>query len=155
MISVRVAAIAAVVLGSLPALAQEPLSAEQARKFIAGKLFAYTCFDGTAGVGRIHADGSVIGSIQFQGKGPVRYAALPANTLRVKEDAVCAAVKGMPFEPCFRLYKLDQRSFRGAISGLSFAYCDFTRRNPRVDVARARARAVRAAAASSAQASDD
>jgi hypothetical protein len=61
----------------------------------------------------------------------------------------------MPFEPCFRLYKLDQRSFRGAISGLSFAYCDFTRRNPRVDVARARARAVRAAAASSAQASDD
>ena len=32
------------------------------------------------------------------------------------------------FEPCFNLVRLDDRSFRGAVSGLGFAYCDFTRR---------------------------
>jgi hypothetical protein len=34
----------------------------------------------------------------------------------------------MPFEPCFNLNKMDDRSFRGAVSGMGFAYCDFTRR---------------------------
>jgi hypothetical protein len=32
----------------------------------------------------------------------------------------------MPFEPCFRVEKIDARSFRG--SWMGFAYCDFTRR---------------------------
>ena len=35
-------------------------------------------------------------------------------------------LQGMAFEPCFRLEKLDARSFRG--SWMGFAYCDFTRR---------------------------
>jgi hypothetical protein len=34
----------------------------------------------------------------------------------------------MLFEPCFNLSRLDDRSFRGAVSGMGFAYCDFTRR---------------------------
>ena len=38
---------------------------------------------------------------------------------------------GMPFTPCFRVEKIDYRSFRGSLSGLSFAYCDFYQRNPR------------------------
>ena len=29
------------------------MSAEEARQFIAGKYFAFTCFDGTRGAGRI------------------------------------------------------------------------------------------------------
>jgi hypothetical protein len=33
----------------------------------------------------------------------------------------------MPFEPCFHIEKTDDRSFRGSLSGLGFAYCDFTR----------------------------
>jgi hypothetical protein len=37
----------------------------------------------------------------------------------------------MPFTPCFRVEKIDYRSFRGSLSGLSFAYCDFYQRNPR------------------------
>jgi hypothetical protein len=41
----------------------EELSPEQARAFVVGKLFAYSCFDGTAGMGRIFADGSVVGTI--------------------------------------------------------------------------------------------
>ncbi len=31
----------------------------------------------------------------------------------------------MPFEPCFNLDKKDDRSFRGSVSGMGFAYCDF------------------------------
>ena len=41
----------------------------------------------------------------------------------------------MPFTPCFAVNQLDSRSFRGSVSGLGFAYCDFVRRNPRLDIA--------------------
>jgi hypothetical protein len=44
---------------------------------------------------------------------------------------MCAHLAGMPFTPCFRVEKIDYRSFRGSLSGLSFAYCDFYQRNPR------------------------
>jgi hypothetical protein len=104
----------------------EPLSPDAARRFVAGKLFAFNCFDGSRGAGRIYSDGSVIGTIQFRGAGPVRSVWLPAGTLRTKGEAVCASLRGMPFEPCFHLEKLDERSFRG--SWMGFAYCDFTRR---------------------------
>jgi hypothetical protein len=53
---------------------------------------------------------------------------LPTGTLRVKGDTYCASLKGMLFEPCFNLNRMDDRSFRGAVSGMGFAYCDFTRR---------------------------
>ena len=111
---------------ALPAFAGE-MTAQEARRFVIGKLFNYTCFEGTRGVGRIHGDGSVHGSIQFQGAGQVRYAALPAGTLRVKGESVCASLRGLPFQPCFNLDRKDADTFRGSISGLGFAYCDFTR----------------------------
>ena len=38
---------------------------------------------------------------------------------------MCASIKGIPFEPCFNLDKKDDRSFRGSVSGMGFAYCDF------------------------------
>ena len=31
----------------------ETLNADEARKFVANKMFAFTCFDGTKGVGKI------------------------------------------------------------------------------------------------------
>jgi hypothetical protein len=37
-------------------------------------------------------------------------------------------VNGIPFHPCFDVDKTDQQSFRGSLSSLHFAYCDFTRR---------------------------
>jgi len=83
---------------ALPAMAGE-MSAEEARHFVTGKLFSYTCFEGTRGQGRVLTNGGVVGSIQFQGSGPVRYAALPANTLQVKGSSVCASLRGLPFEP--------------------------------------------------------
>ena len=117
----------AMLLAAGPALAEQ-LNPEAARRFIVGKLFAFNCFDGSRGAGRIYGDGSVIGTIQMRGAGPMRAVWLPAGTLVVKGEAVCASLKGMPFEPCFNLNKTDDRSFRGSVAGLGFAYCDFTRR---------------------------
>jgi hypothetical protein len=65
------------------------------------------------------------GAVQFAGAGPVRHLRLPGNTLQVRGQAVCASIKGIPFEPCFNLDKKDDRSFRGSVSGMGFAYCDF------------------------------
>jgi hypothetical protein len=120
--------------GLLSAAAAE-MNAEEAKRFISGRLFAYTCFEGTSGAGRIYADGSVVGSIQIRGDGPVRYVALPAGTLRVKGDTYCASMRGLPFEPCFNLSKTSHQSFRGSVYGLGFAACEFTRRSARVDLA--------------------
>jgi hypothetical protein len=113
----------------------EPMNAEQARHFVVGKVFSYSCFEGTRGAGRINSDGSVAGTIQLRGSGPVHYVRLPPNTLRVKGGSVCASVKGMPFSPCFTLRKTSQSSFRGSIYGLSFAYCEFHRRSRGIEVA--------------------
>jgi len=122
-------------LAAVPAVAGE-MSADEARRFVIGKVFNYTCFEGTRGQGRVLSDGSVVGSVQFQGSGPVRYAHLPPNTLRVKGEAVCASLRGMPLEPCFNLERTGEGSFRGSISGLGFASCEFIRHNARTTVAR-------------------
>jgi len=119
------------------AASAEPMSADEARRFVVGKLFAYNCFDGTRGTGRISNDGSVVGTVQARGTGPVRSTVLPKGTLHVKGQSVCATLRGMPFDPCFNLSKTDAQSFRGSVSGLSFAYCDFTRRNTRPSIVRA------------------
>src|ERR1700760_4637509 len=108
-----------------PALAGQTMNADEARRFVAGKVFAFRCFDGTRGAGRILDDGGASGSIQFSGAGPMRHVRLPGNTLQVRGQAVCASLKGLPFEPCFNLVKNTERSFRGSVSGMGFAYCDF------------------------------
>ncbi|WJR80159.1 hypothetical protein [Bradyrhizobium sp. NP1] len=107
-----------------PALAGM-MTADEARKFVAGKVFAFTCFDGTRGAGRILDDMGAAGAVQFSGSGPVRHIRLPGNTLQIRDQIVCASIKGIPFEPCFNLDKKDERSFRGSVSGMGFAYCDF------------------------------
>jgi hypothetical protein len=127
---VRVLVAAAAVLAAVPVWA-EPLSPEAARRFVVGKTFAYNCFDGTRGSGRIQSDLSVSGTMQVRGSGPMRLMQLPPGTLKVKGAQVCATVRGMPFDPCFNLDRTDANSFRGSISGMPFAYCDFTRRAPR------------------------
>ena len=101
------------------------MNAEEARKFVTGKVFAFTCFDGTRGAGRVLEDMGAAGAVQFTGSGPIRHMRLPGNTLQIRGQAVCASIKGMPFEPCFNLDKKDDRSFRGSVSGMGFAYCDF------------------------------
>jgi hypothetical protein len=131
----RAVALLVGLLAAVPAVAGE-MTADEARRFVIGKMFTYTCFEGTRGQGRVHADGSVVGSVQFQGRGPMRYAALPPGTLRVKGEAVCASLRGMPIEPCFNLERIDTNSFRGSISGLGFASCEFTRNQGRPHMVR-------------------
>src|SRR6202521_6482734 len=101
------------------------MNAEEARRFVSGKVFAFTCFDGTRGAGRVLDDMGASGAVQFNGSGPVRHLRLPGNTLQIRGQSVCASIKGIPFEPCFNLDKRDERSFRGSVSGMGFAYCDF------------------------------
>ena len=67
----------------------------------------------------------VTGAVQFSGSGPIRHVRLPGNTLQIRGQSVCASLRGVPFEPCFNLDKKDDRSFRGSVSGMGFAYCDF------------------------------
>src|SRR5256885_8592405 len=123
----RFAVVVATLLAASLACA-ETLSPDAARRFVAGKLFAFNCFDGSRGAGRIYGDGSVVGTIQFQGVGPAEWVSLPSGTLNVKGEAVCASLNRLPIEPCFNLNRTDDQSFRGSISGLDFAYCDFSHR---------------------------
>ena len=74
--------------------------------------------------------------LTMSGSGPRRYVVLPSGTLQVKGDRYCASLRGVPFEPCFNVDRTSQVSFRGAISGLGFAYCDFRRRSTRADLYR-------------------
>jgi len=148
---VRVSRLALVLAGlfsAFPVKAEE-LRATEARLFIAGKHFAYRCFDGTTGNGRIYGDGSVAGYIQIGGTGPKRYVVLPTGTLRVHGDQYCASLRGIPFEPCFNLVRTSSISFRGSVSGLGFAYCDFQKGSARADLHRrpmTRTREIRAEA---------
>jgi hypothetical protein len=123
--------LARIVLGAVtagamvaPALAGM-MTADEARRFVAGKVFAFSCVDGTRGAGRVLDDMGAAGSVQFNGAGPIRHVRLPGNTLQIRGQSVCASIKGLPFEPCFNLDKKDERSFRGSVSGMGFAYCDF------------------------------
>ena len=122
----RACAVLVGLLAALPALAGE-MTATEARRFVIGKMFSYTCFEGTRGQGRVYPDGSVAGSIQIRGQGRVHFAALPAGTLQVKGETVCASLRGLPIHPCFNLQRTGGESFRGSISGLGFAYRNFRR----------------------------
>jgi hypothetical protein len=141
----RIAISLASLIVAFPAMA-DGLNFEQAKRLVAGKLFSYSCFDGTTGAGRIHIDGSVAGSIRVQGKGRLFHVALPAGTIHNREGSVCATVKGLPISPCFNVVQTGANQFRGSVWGLSFAYCDFTRRGGRLELAgsasRRRARSV-------------
>jgi hypothetical protein len=111
------------------------MCAEEARSFVVENLFSFTCFEGTSGEGRVHADGSVEGAIRLGGSGPTRYATLPPGTLRVRGESICAVIRGIPFEPCFDLNRTDARRFRGSLAGMSFASCQFIKQPSRPGMA--------------------
>src|SRR5260370_14171523 len=111
-IMLRVTTVAAALLAAGPSAAEQ-LSVGAARHFVVGKLFAFNCFEGTRGLGRIYGDGSVAGTVQVGGSRPVRVFVLPAGTGPVHNEAVCASVNGIAFQPCFNVDKTDAQSFRG------------------------------------------
>lgn len=111
---------------AVPASA-ETLTAQQAQRFVMGRTFSYTCYEGTVGSGRIMPDGSVAGTIQMRGKGAARYVTLPAGTILVRGEAVCAKLKGVAFQPCFDLEKTSEATFRGNLAGANRLWCEFKR----------------------------
>jgi len=129
-------AFGAAALTSVKLASAEQLNAADTRNFIAGKQFNYQCFEGTSGRGRINADGSVDGYISIGGTQPPRFVVLPAGTVRMKGDQYCASVPGIPFEPCFNVNRTSSVSFRGLVSGIGFAYCDFSGRSEHAYIAR-------------------
>jgi len=122
---VRVIAVIAGLATTLPAIAGE-MTASEARHYVVGKLFRYTCFDGTRGMARVHDDGSVDGFIQVRGTGLTRYGTMPIGTLRANGERVCASLPHSIVQPCFYLERTHDSGFRGSVVGMSFAYCDFT-----------------------------
>ena len=89
----------------------ESLDAEAALRFVVDKLFAFTCFDGSRGTGRFYGDGSVIGTVQLRGSGPVRSLWLPAGTLKFKGivTATVLLVGALAVERTARLMRSDLR----------------------------------------------
>ena len=119
-----------------PALAGN-MGADEARRFVVGNLFSFTCFEGTSGEGRIYADGSVGGVFRLGGRGPTQHATLPPGTLRVRGDAICALISGMSYEACFDLDRTGAKSFRGSLPAVGkFAACQFSKRPSRAAVSR-------------------
>src|SRR3989441_11741474 len=106
----RFAVVVATLLAASLACA-ETLSPDAARRLVAGKLFAFNCFDGSRGAGRIYGDGSVIGTIQFRGAGPMRAVWLPAGTLRERGGGVGRPRKGLGVGPGLPLEKVGERRF--------------------------------------------
>jgi hypothetical protein len=133
MMLVRIAIVFAGVLAAVPAFAGS-MNADEARRFVIGKLFSFNCFEGTSGAGRVHPDGSVSGIVRFGGAANARYVALPPGTLRVRGQAICGAMGGT--ETCFDLDRIDAQSFRGSIAGLGLFSCQFTRRAGRAELVR-------------------
>src|SRR5258708_10061111 len=109
----RLAMVVLIFLAAGPACA-ESLTPDAARRFVAGKLFAFNCFDGSRGAGHIYGDGSVIGTIQFRGVGPARTASLPPGTLRVRGEAVSASLQGHAFQPGFHPPETTDRGLPGS-----------------------------------------
>jgi hypothetical protein len=110
----RAVALVAGLTTALPAIAGE-MTASEARQFVVEKLFSYTCFDGTRGMARVHADGSVEGSIQPRA-GLMRYGTMPVGTLRVEGERVCASLPraarltASAVEPIFSHYAPRRRN---------------------------------------------
>jgi len=129
-----VALAAGLVSGAITGAAfADALKPEEAKRFVADKLFTYTCFDGANGTGWIHSDGSIVGTIQ-QGGAPVRHVAFPSGSIRLTSDSICVWMRGALLQPCFNVVQTGPSSFRGSIRGFDFAYCDFVRSNPRVGI---------------------
>ena len=121
------AAFTACATGMSPDASAETLTPQAAERFVMGRTFSYSCYEGTVGSGRVLKDGSVAGTIQVRGKGNARYVTLPAGTVQTSSEKVCAKLKGVAFQPCFELEKTAGDAFRGNLAGFDQMWCEFKR----------------------------
>lgn len=121
------AALTAGAVGMSSGASADPLTPQAAERFVLGKTFSYTCYEGTVGSGRVLKDGSVAGTIQVRGKGNARYVTLPAGTVQTSSEKICARLKGVAYQPCFELEKTAADAFRGNLAGFNQMWCEFKR----------------------------
>jgi hypothetical protein len=88
----RLAVAVALLLATGPAVAQT-MNAEAAKRFVTGKLFAYTCVDGSRGLGRIYAALPADQPSSQARSGQIGVAAARHAASRGK--AICASLKGL------------------------------------------------------------
>src|ERR1051325_1838132 len=93
----RAVAAAVAAAATVTPASAESMKAEFARRFVAGKLFSFTCFEGSTGTGRIFNDGSVAGVMKMRGEGPTRFMHLPPGSLYPQEGRICSNVRGALF----------------------------------------------------------
>ena len=96
----------------------EVLSPEAARRFVAGKLFAFNCFDGSRGAGRIYGDGSVIGTVQLRGTGPVRSGMAAGRNVARARRGVVRVASGDGVRAVFPPRKDHRAQFPRLVAGL-------------------------------------
>ena len=77
----RVAVVVFTLLAAGSACA-ESLTPDAARRFVADKLFAFNCFDGSRGAGRIHGDGEDAAASSDSGSDEFRRGLMPATLVR-------------------------------------------------------------------------
>lgn len=118
------------------AASAQQLDADQAKAFVVGKTFAFTCFEGSVGAGSIKADGSATGTIRLRGSEPERNARIPTGTLRVEDGQICAQLPNATTRPCFTVVKTSATSFRGHMAGFEHLWCDFARARLRPEFSR-------------------
>lgn len=123
LMSMRAAVICVGALAAASAAAEE-LGPQDAWAFLVGKPFAVTCANGTAGVGRILSDGSVVGRIRIGSSGEVRSGRLPPGTVRMSNAGMCAHFAGLPIPPCLKVQRIDHRRFHASLSVLGFSLCE-------------------------------
>ena len=104
-------------LAVLPAAAGE-MNADEARRFVIGKMFSYTCFEGTRGQGRVNSDGSVAGSVQFQGAGPALRPSAGEHAVRSKARPYAPAAR-TDLPACFNLERVSDTQLPAARSRVS------------------------------------
>ena len=107
-----------------PELAGQMMNADEARRFVAGKVFAFTCFDGTPRRRRVLRMAARRARYNFPA--PVRCATCASRQYaQVRGQSVCA---GIAFRSSRASTSTSKTSATSAIGlGMGFAYCDFRR----------------------------
>ena len=129
----RCVVVFACVLGAVSAIAEE-LGPEQAKAFVAGKLFAYTCFDGTVGTARILSDGSVVGTIRPEARGDARFITLPPGTIKVNSTGSVRAFQRLADRTLLHGAEDKSPKLSRLGSGLEFCLLRLLQLNPRVEI---------------------
>ena len=119
-----------VIIAASPALPIERLTPEEARAFIIGKWWEFTCpLVAPSGEGRVFEDGSADVRTDLFAWKLLLKPHYPAGTIDVQTLCVTgplATLLPKSMKPCFTVEKIDDRSFQGRITSQpQLGFCKF------------------------------